>query len=298
MKSKNSVIIYSPFYNLDLGRHVFPAQKYSLIYDRIKSDSKLKDIEIVAPDRANMEDLELVHTNSYLDDLFSYEHTFRTMYSELPLTRSIIDSFLFGVGGTIQAMKLAKDYNFCFNLGGGYHHSFPDKAEGFCYLNDVAIATKMYQLENPGKNVLIIDLDLHQGNGNSYIFQDDPSVFTYSMHQGNIYPKKEASTLDLSLEPGIKDKEYLKILDESLSNIKMNFKPDIIFYLAGADPYEYDSLGELKISMNGLKDRDRRVRDFSLECDVSTVIVTAGGYAKDPNDTVCIHYNSVKVFSE
>jgi acetoin utilization deacetylase AcuC-like enzyme len=293
---KRSIIIYSPFYNLDLGTHVFPAQKYSFIYDRIKKDKDLKDVEIIAPEKANMEDLELVHTNSYLDDLFSFEHTFRTMYSELPLTRNIIHSFMYGVGGTVLAMQKSNEYSFCYNIGGGYHHSLPDRAEGFCYLNDVAIATKLYLFHNPDKKVLIIDLDLHQGNGNSYIFKNHPNVFTFSIHQGNIYPKKEESNLDIAVEPGIKDKEYLRLLDDSLASIKKDFKPDLIFYLAGADPYEHDTLGEMKISMNGMKERDLRIVNFSLERNVSTVIVTAGGYAKDPNDTVRLHYNSVKIF--
>ncbi|MCC5816617.1 MAG: histone deacetylase [Leptospira sp.] len=296
VNKKRAVLFYSPMYNLELGRHVFPAQKYSFIYDRIKKDPNLDSIDILAPERARMEDLELVHTFNYLEDLFSYEHSFRTMHSELPLSRSIVDSFMHGVGGTVMAMELSETYQFCFNLGGGYHHSMPDHAEGFCYLNDVAIATRLFQYNNPDKKVLIADLDLHQGNGNSYIFKDDENVFTFSMHQGNIYPKKEDSDLDISLEPGIKDTEYLKILDDSLKKIQNEFKPDLVFYLAGADPYEGDSLGELNISMEGMMERDRRMRNFSRDLDVSTIIVTAGGYAKDPEDTVSIHYNSIRVF--
>lgn len=297
MKKKRAVLFYSPNYNLDLGRHVFPAQKYAYIYDRIKSDPEMASIEILSPDMARMEDIELVHTFNYMEDLFSYEHSFRTMHSELPLSRSIVQSFMYGVGGTVAAMEKTEEYQFCFNLGGGYHHSMPDHAEGFCYLNDVAVATKLFLYLNPGKKVLIADLDLHQGNGNSCIFQDDPDVFTFSMHQGNIYPKKEDSDLDISLDPGIEDEEYLATLDDCLTKIKSSFSPDLIFYLAGADPYVGDTLGELKVSMEGMMERERRIRNFSLDLDVPTVIVTAGGYAKDPKDTVTIHYNAIKVFA-
>ncbi|WCL48241.1 histone deacetylase [Leptospira sp. GIMC2001] len=296
MKKSNAVLFYSPYYNLDLGRHVFPAQKYSYIYDWIRKDPILKNIQILAPERAKMEDLELVHRPEYLDDLFSYEHSFRTMNSELPLSRSIVESFLYGVGGTVEAMEKTSEFQFCFNLGGGYHHSMPDHAEGFCYLNDVAIATRLFLLQNPGKKVLIADLDLHQGNGNSFIFQDDSDVFTFSIHQGNIYPKKEDSDLDIALAPGTGDEEYLRVLDESLAIIESKFLPDIIFYLAGADPYMDDSLGELKLSLDGLIARDTKIRDFSIKHNVSTVIVTAGGYANHPEDTVKIHFNSIKVF--
>lgn len=296
MKPSSSILLYHPLYNLELGRHVFPAQKYSYIYDRIKSDSRLDGIPVIAPDKARMEDLELVHSFEYLEDLFSYQHSFRTMNSELPLTRSIVESFLYGVGGTVLAMERTKDIQFCFNLGGGYHHSMPSHAEGFCYLNDVAIATKLFHYHNPDKKVLILDLDLHQGNGNSFIFQDDDRVFTFSMHQGNIYPKKEISSLDIELEPGTKDETYLKILNESLSRIGTGFRPDLVFYLAGSDPYEDDSLGDLKLTMEGMMERDRRVRDYSLELNIPTVIVTAGGYAREPEDTVEIHYNSIRVF--
>jgi acetoin utilization deacetylase AcuC-like enzyme len=293
---KKSAIFYSPHYNLDLGRHVFPAEKYGYIYDRIKKDYRYDSIPIIAPDRARMEDIELVHTFSYLEDLFSYEHTFRTMHSELPLNRSIVESFQYGVGGTVAAMEATSEYMFCFNTGGGYHHSFPDRAEGFCYLNDVAIATKLYLYQNPNSRVLIADLDLHQGNGNSLIFQGDDSVFTFSMHQENIYPKKETSDLDIPLSPGIQDEEYLSLLEEGIRKIESSFQPDLIFYLAGADPYEDDSLGELKVSMNGLKERDRIMKALAKKKNIPCVVVTAGGYARNPQDTVQIHMNTLEVF--
>ncbi len=263
----------------------------------IKKDPQLSHIEILQPERARMEDVELVHTFSYLEDLFSYEHTFRTINSELPLSRSIVESFMMGVGGTVLAMEKTSEYHFCLNLGGGFHHSMPDHAEGFCYLNDVAIAAKLFLYHNPEKKVLIIDLDLHQGNGNAYIFRDEPRVFTFSMHQENIYPKKEKSDLDVPLQPGIRDEEYLNHLKTSLQKIEADFYPDLVFYIAGADPYENDMLGALKVSIGGLIQRDRLIRDFCLRLNSPMVMVTAGGYALDPIDTVQIHYNTVKVFA-
>lgn len=173
----------------------------------------------------------------------------------------------------------------------------PDRAEGFCYLNDAAIAVKLYQRTYPGRKILFIDLDLHQGNGNSVVFQEDSDVFTFSMHQENLYPKKEKSGLDIPLEEGTEDGKYLELLTESLHKIKSDFKPDLIFYIAGADPFEGDSLGDLKLTLQGLRKRDKIVRDFVRALDVPAVILPAGGYAKDFYDTVTIHYNTIKVFA-
>lgn len=297
MAKERAILIYSPKYNLDLGAHVFPAIKYAKLYEEICRDPELSKLKLISPEPARMEDIELVHTFNYLEDLFSYHHTFRTVRSELPLNRSIVESVMMGVGGTVKAMELSDQYQFCLNLGGGYHHAMPDHAEGFCYLNDVAIATKLYLLLNPNRKVLILDLDLHQGNGNAYIFQDEPNVFTFSMHQDNIYPKKEKSSMDIPLQPGIQDKEYLNILNSSLETIKEKFQPNLIFYLAGADPYEKDTLGELKVSMEGLMKRDRMIRDFALNLNVPLVLTLAGGYAEDWRDTVQIHFNTIKVLA-
>ncbi len=298
MGSQDLALIYHSQYNLELPGHVFPAHKYSHLYNRVKKDPVFATWDILRPERVLDHELELVHTKEYLDDLFGYEHTQRTMYSELPLTNNIVSSFCYGVGGTVMAMELTDKHRFAFNMGGGYHHSFPDRAEGFCYLNDVAIAIKKSKETSEDHKALIIDLDLHQGNGNAYIFQHDDKVFTFSMHQGNIYPRKEISNLDVHLEPGIKDDQYLTSLRDSLEKIKKSFEPDIVYYLAGADPYEDDSLGELKVSMKGLKERDRLVRSFCTDVKVPCVITLAGGYARDFRDTVEIHFNTIATFGE
>ncbi|GBF50592.1 deacetylase [Leptospira ryugenii] len=298
MSSQDLALIYHSLYNLDLPGHIFPAHKYSHLYNRLKRDPIFSKWDVLLPERAEEHDLELVHTKEYLNDLFSYEHTPRTMYSELPLSRSIVDSFCYGVGGTVLASKLTNKHKFAFNMGGGYHHSFPDRAEGFCYLNDIAIAIRKTKETSPNHKALIVDLDLHQGNGNSYIFQYDDKVFTFSMHQGNIYPKKENSNLDVHLEAGTKDDQYLTLLYDSLQQIQKQFQPEIVYYLAGADPYEDDSLGELKVSMKGLKERDRMIKKYCSEQSVPCVITLAGGYARDSKDTVEIHFNTLAAFGE
>ncbi|MBM9501618.1 histone deacetylase [Leptospira sp. 201903071] len=290
-------LVYHPDYNMDLGPHVFPARKYQMVYNLVKQDPKLADLFVHKPDPAKEKELALVHTKEFLKDFFSLKLTERTQYSELPLTKQIVQSFVLAVGGTILSMELTKKYKFVYHIGGGFHHSMPDRAEGFCYLNDAAIAGKLFQRQNPGKKVLYIDLDLHQGNGNSVVFQNDPHVFTFSMHQENLYPKKEKSGMDVALLEGTDDKKYHELLEESLEKIYSSFQPDLIFYIAGADPFEGDSLGDLKLTFQGLRKRDKIVKEFALRVDAPVVILPAGGYAKDFHDTVTIHYNTIKVFA-
>lgn len=294
---KNFALVYSSYYDIYLGDHIFPGNKFSKIYELICFDEHFSKISIHEPEKANIEDLELVHTNEYLDDLLNLKITNRTKFSELPLNQRILESFLYGVGGTLLATDLTETYQFVFNLGGGLHHSFPDHAEGFCYLNDVAIAAKHFLLKNNNKQVLIIDLDVHQGNGTAKIFENSKNVFTFSMHQENIYPKKELSDFDIPLEENITDLEYLKLLDISLEKIHKVCKPDIIYYLAGADPYEGDRLGNVKLTFKGLKERDERVKNFAIKNNAKVVILAAGGYARNFMDTVKIHYNTAQIFA-
>ena len=260
-------------------------------------DENFSKIAIHEPEKATIEQLATVHTKEYLDDFLNLRITDRTKFSELPLTERILESFLYGVGGTILAMELTKKYQFVFNLGGGLHHSFADHAEGFCYLNDVAIATKLFLRDNPGKSVLIVDLDVHQGNGTAHIFKDDPSVYTFSMHQDNIYPKKELSNYDIALPENLSSSEYLSLLEKGLLYINRDVKPDLVFYLAGADPFEGDRLGSIKLTFDALETRDALIKKFVMENNSRAVIVTAGGYAKQFMDTVKIHYHTAQVFA-
>ncbi|TGL28450.1 histone deacetylase [Leptospira koniambonensis] len=290
-------LVYHPEYNMDLGPHVFPARKYAMIYNQVKEDPKLSSLPALQPAPVGEEELSLVHTPEFISDFMNLRYTDRTMYSELPLNQTMVRSFCLGVGGTILATEMTENYKYVYHIGGGFHHSMPDRAEGFCYLNDAAIATKLYLQKYPERKVLFIDLDLHQGNGNARIFQGDPSVWTFSMHQEELYPKKEKSNLDIPLENGTNDKTYLSRLQEGLDKIQKEFKPDLIYYFAGADPFEDDSLGDLKLTFDGLKARDKMVKTFADSLDIPVVVMPAGGYARNFHDTVRIHFNTIRVFA-
>jgi acetoin utilization deacetylase AcuC-like enzyme len=290
------IFIYSDNYNIPLQGHVFPAIKFSLIYKKLKEDPRFENHKFIEPVPATIDQLKLVHDKEYLNDLIYLRFSKRVYRSELPLNKEIIDAFFLATGGTILAAELALDAGRAMNLSGGFHHAFADHAEGFCYINDVAVAIRVLQKEKKISKALVIDLDVHQGNGISKIFQKDKKVFTFSMHEEKNYPIKEKSSLDVGLETGIKDEEYLNLLEKSLAYIKKNFNPDIIFYVAGVDPYEMDRLGGLSITKEGLKKRDIMVRDFMP--DKPIVIVLAGGYAMNTEDTVNLHVQTAEVMAE
>jgi len=290
------IFIYSHNYNIPLQGHVFPAIKFSLIYKKLKEDPRFENHKFIEPVPATIDQLKLVHDKEYLNDLIYLRFSKRVYRSELPLNKETIDAFFLATGGTILAAELALDAGRAMNLSGGFHHAFADHAEGFCYINDVAVAIRVLQKEKKISNALVIDLDVHQGNGISKIFQKDKKVFTFSMHEEKNYPIKEKSSLDVGLETGIKDEEYLNLLEKSLAYIKKNFNPDIIFYVAGVDPYEMDRLGGLSITKEGLKKRDIMVRDFMP--DKPIVIVLAGGYAMNTEDTVNLHVQTAEVMAE
>jgi acetoin utilization deacetylase AcuC-like enzyme len=293
---ENMAFVYSPNYNMKLMGHIFPAIKFERIFELIAWDETLSKLEVYYPEKADREQLLLVHTEEYLSDFFGLKQTKATLFSELPLNANMLEAFLYGVGGTILATDLTTKHDFVFNIGGGFHHSFPDHAEGFCYLNDVAVAAKRYLKEHPYKRILLIDLDVHQGNGNSLIFEDDNRVFTFSMHQEDLYPVKQKSDLDVGLKIGCKDSEYLDILKQSLETIERKFRPDLIYYLAGVDPFEHDSLGGLKLTRQGIGNRDYLVKKFAKRMNSKVVVLTAGGYAKNTEDTVNLHLQTAHVF--
>lgn len=295
-KIPKPVFVYSENYNIPLEGHVFPAIKFSLIYKKLKEDPRFQAHKFFEPVPATYEQARLVHTKDYLEDLKYLQFSKRVYRSELPLNKDIIDAFFLATGGTILAAELALDIGRAMNLSGGFHHAFADHAEGFCYLNDVAIAIRVLQKNKKIKKALVIDLDVHQGNGIAKIFQKDNNVFTFSMHEEKNYPIKEKSSLDVGLDTGIKDDEYLKLLEENLTYIKKKFKPDIIFYVAGVDPYEMDRLGGLCISKEGLKKRDIMVRELMPQ--VPIVVVLAGGYAMNTDDTVFLHVQTAEVMAD
>ena len=314
--------VYSPEYYCDIGPHVFPVVKFRLLYERIKDDPAFARARFLSPTPVSAEDLHLVHTKEYIRDILSYRHTELTQSSELPISKQIIGSYLIGTGGTLLAAEeallvaqppsavqnrrgdgaseggRATRLNAGMNLTGGFHHAFPDHAEGFCYVNDVAIAIRKLQLERKIKRAFVVDCDLHQGNGTAYIFQDEPEVFTFSIHQEDLYPFKQRSSLDIGLPDLTGDQEYLAHLERHVPRVMEEFRPDIVFYLAGADPYEGDQLGSLRLTMKGLRRRDELVFKECAGRGVPVCVVVAGGYAFHAEDTIRIHCNTGRALME
>jgi acetoin utilization deacetylase AcuC-like enzyme len=211
----------------------------------------------------------------------------------MPVKKDIIAAQMLCCDGSYQAARHAQQTGAAYHIGGGFHHAFRDHAEGFCYLNDVVYAA-VRMLESSCQKIAVVDLDLHQGNGTAKYFENDVRVFTFSMHQERLYPKKERSDLDIGLDSGIEDKEYLSLLDRALEKIYGDFKPELVLYVAGADPYVFDQLGSLCLTAEGLRQRDEMVVQRAHERDISVAVVLGGGYAQDINDTVEIHCNTAR----
>lgn len=286
-------IVYSPAYELDLGGHIWPTTKYRLIAERLQASGVRAPGAFVSPAACTWEDLALVHTAEYL-------HAVRTMALtpnevatlELPLSKALVEGFRLMVGGTCIAAEMAIEHGIAVHLGGGLHHAFPNHGEGFCLFNDVAVAIRRLQRDGRIARAAIVDCDVHHGNGTSVVFDGDPSVFTFSIHQQHNYPLfKPRSDLDVGLADGTGDDEYLARLAPALEQV-MASRPELIFYLAGADPFVGDRLGELSLSHDGLRARDRLV--FAAVRPVPVAVVLAGGYATDVNDTVAAHVATVE----
>lgn len=297
-------IFYSPYYYADIGEnHVFPIKKFELVRDKLLKEETLVCEEIFEPQPARIEDVLLVHTEDYIFRLRSGNLNAKEIRRlGLPWSESLVRRSFLAVSGTINAASHALEYGVASNLAGGTHHSFPDRGEGFCVLNDVAIAIEVSKRDKLAERFLIVDCDVHQGNGTAFIFKDDESVFTFSMHGAKNYPLfKEISNLDIELADKTSDNEYLETLSEALPRIFLH-NPDMIFYLGGADPFERDKLGRLSLTFEGLKSRDEMVLSFARERRVPIVTVMSGGYAADINDTVEIHCNTIravkKVFAD
>ncbi len=289
-------LFYSPDYYANIGEdHVFPIKKFELARNILVEEGTLELNEIYKPELAEIEDLHLVHTEDYIARLCNGTLTKSEIRRlGLPWSESLVRRSFLAVSGTINASKSALENGVSSNLAGGTHHAFPDRGEGFCVLNDVAIAIRVLQKNTDAKRFLIVDCDVHQGNGTAFIFKDEEEVFTFSMHGAKNYPlRKEISNLDIELADGTGDSEFHDILSESLHRL-VQHNPDLIFYLGGADPYEKDKLGRLNLSMEGLRKRDEIVLDFAKSEDIPIVTVMSGGYAKDIKDTVEIHCNTIR----
>ncbi len=294
--TNNYKLFYSPHYYAEIGEnHVFPIKKFELVRDILLSEGTIKEEEIIEPLPAKIDDLRLVHTEDYLTRLINGTLDKKEIRRlGIPWSESLVRRTFLAVSGTINASFHALEIGISSNLAGGTHHSFPDRGEGFCVLNDVAIAIRVLQRENLAKKILIVDCDVHQGNGTAFIFRDEEEIFTFSMHGEKNYPLfKEKSNLDIELRDGTADAEYLETLGEALPRIFMH-DPDIVFYLGGADPFENDKLGRLGLTIEGLTKRDEMVLEYAKQREVPIVTTMSGGYAKDINDTVEIHSNTIR----
>lgn len=292
----NYRLFYSPYYYAEIGEgHVFPIRKFELVKDVLLAEGTLVPHEIIEPQPAKVEDLHLVHTEDYISRLVDGVLTAKEIRKlGLPWSQSLVRRSFHAISGTIEAAKIATETGVASNLAGGTHHAFPDRGEGFCVLNDVAVAIRVLQREKLAEKFLIVDCDVHQGNGTAFIFKNDPSVFTFSMHGAKNYPlHKENSTLDIELSDKTGDVEFLETLEQALPRVILH-QPDIIFYLGGADPFEKDKLGRLSLTKEGLMKRDEMVLQFAKEHQTPIVTTMSGGYALDINDTVDIHANTIR----
>ena len=313
--------MYSPRYQIDIGPHVFPTGKYALIHARLLESGVIQSSDIIEPEPASWKDLALVHTPDYLakmrDGTMSPEEE---GLLELPWSREMVEGFRLMTGGTIRAARIAcglahddptrnsvnsqnqgspsagsaiSALNVVSHLGGGLHHAFPNHGEGFCPCNDVAVAARVLQARGI-ERIAIVDLDVHHGNGTAFTFESDPRVFTFSMHQQHNYPMwKPRGSLDIGLPDGAHDTTYLRELDRGLPSV-LAHAPQCVFYVAGADPYEDDQLGGLRVTKEGLRQRDRKVIEAVRAAGVPLVITLAGGYARRVEDTVAIHAATIE----
>ncbi|HRP68272.1 MAG TPA: histone deacetylase [Turneriella sp.] len=292
MLRKPGHLVYSPRYDFSDYNHVLSAEKYRMLYDALKYERWFWN----EPTLIDEEALARVHTKKYLKDFLSARLTEKTKRSEIPIDKRIVEGVLTATQGTLLAAELALKHGVASNLSGGFHHSFADHAEGFCYLNDIVVAIRALRVKEPNMKVAVIDLDVHQGNGTAVLLQKDENTYTFSMHEKDNYPLKEQSSHDVELASHIGDKEYIKLLDENLSILKEVITPDIIFYVAGVDVFQEDILGGLALTPRGIAARDRYVKNFMPK--VPIVTVTAGGYARNIADSVELHAQTIRIFHD
>jgi len=288
-------VVYHPRYDLNLGVHVFPSQKFRLIAEELVSSGIAAADDFLTPQPASDEDLLRVHTASWVNKLKTGTLTAsELMKLEVPYSPELAEAVWLAAGGTILAAQRALQDGFGSNLSGGFHHAYANHGEGFCAIHDVAVAIRHLQSDGDIKKAMIVDTDVHHGNGTAAIFTGDSSVFTISIHQVNNYPAdKPPSTVDLNMPDGAGDDEYLAALIPTVERCVDKFKPDMIFYVGGADPYREDQLGGLLLTKAGLKRRDREVFEAARSRSIPVTTALAGGYARRVEDTVAIHVNTI-----
>ncbi|HEX4642377.1 MAG TPA: histone deacetylase [Candidatus Acidoferrales bacterium] len=288
-------VIYHPGYDLDLGPHVFPSKKFSLIRDALLAEGIAEPGDFLQPEPAPDEDVLRVHTPVYVRKLQTDSLTLsERMKLEIPLSEATRAGFWLAAGGSTLAGRKALEDGFAANLGGGFHHAYPGHGEGFCMLHDVAIAIRSLQAAGKIRTAMTVDTDVHHGNGTAAIFGEDETVFTLSIHQENNYPMpKPPSDDDIGLADGTRDLEYLDALEKGLLRAFRKMAPDLIFYVGGADAFREDQLGGLALTMEGLQQRDRLVFELARRKGIPVASTLAGGYARRVADTVRIHVNTI-----
>jgi acetoin utilization deacetylase AcuC-like enzyme len=292
---------YSDRYVIKLPEnHRFPIIKYAMIRQRLAAEGVLSRHEIIEPKLAGRDEILLVHSAQYYDRLVAGELTEREIRRlGLPWSEELVGRSRASVAGTVGAARTALEDGAGANLGGGTHHAFHDRGEGFCVLNDIAVAISVLRAERLICRAAVIDCDVHQGNGTAAIFANDAEVFTLSFHGEKNYPLvKQQSTLDVALADGTRDEEYLALLESHLAVVFDRFRPDAVFYQAGVDPYYDDRLGRLSLTLEGLRQRDLLVMEGCRRRNIPCVITLGGGYARDVADTVEGHFNTIRAACE
>ncbi|MEJ2544807.1 MAG: histone deacetylase [Calditrichaceae bacterium] len=258
--------------------------KYKNIKDKLIKEKILKPKNLLRPDLCSYDELRLVHKDSYLKKLGDNQYISEILKLDLSfmIFDSVMEYYRAVVGGTLMATAYALKWNIpCFNLGGGFHHAHPDKGEGFCLINDVAIAIEKFRKLKRAQKFMIVDLDFHQGNGNLLYFKDDPNVYTFSMHGDEWVEIERPYNKDILLPDNCSDKEYISVLKKELEESFNGFKPDIVYYIAGSDPYEKDTIGDMNISREGMLERNLYVYRRVFEKNIPLVVLAGGGYGPD-----------------
>jgi acetoin utilization deacetylase AcuC-like enzyme len=288
-------LVYHPRYDLRLGAHVFPSQKYRLVHDKLLADQVATSGDFLTPEPATDADILRVHSQDYVYKLKNGSLTHAEILRiEVPYSKELVEACWLAAGGSILAGQRALADGWSASIGGGFHHAYANHGEGFCVIHDVAVAIRRLQFDRAIETAMVVDTDVHQGNGTASIFGGDGDVFTLSIHQENNYPyPKPPSTVDIDLPDGIGDEDYLSILERHLRAAFHDFAPQILFYVAGADPYREDQLGGLALTTDGLARRDALVFDYARRNRVPVAITLAGGYARQVEDTVRIHVNTI-----
>jgi acetoin utilization deacetylase AcuC-like enzyme len=277
--------------------HRFPIAKYARLRDRVLDEGIVPTDCLHDPARVSREDLLLVHTVDYVDRFTNGALTGdEERRLGFPWSDALVERSYRAAGGTREATRAALDHGIAMNLAGGTHHAFPSHGEGFCVFNDVAIAIRRLQRDRLIDRAAVIDLDVHQGNGTHAVFADDDHVYTFSMHGGRNYPfHKVAGDLDIELDDRTGDDAYLALLADALPRVIDAARPDLVVYLAGADPHEHDRLGRLALTFDGLARRDSMVIEQCREVGIPVAVTIAGGYGDPIDDTVQVHVTTTAI---